>query len=348
MITKTETIIYLKRESLEIAKVRVGVGEKVTMKASVPWNEKSLLSILKGIPETFKTDEVRLLIDPEICYSMIFDWKEEKLPSRDDVQKLAEERVPEHLDNEWWDYKLLTTANEKKILFFAPVRDIYSQFIVAIKETVLKHEGTYPLEFLPKTENDLIAFSKISLTGKDKDTLVINPIMKEEETENTEFTTNDKKEKSKLPMLIGVLVLLIFILGIVVKVKFFSGDNNLSSPAPAPEAETTVTPVPTIEIISLAEYSLLILNSTKTPGLAATAEEILAAEGFEIIETGNATEEVELSTVAVKKETHTQVFNDIVRGLNSDFDIEEETIELEEENQYDVIITLSKRKETAQ
>lgn len=345
MLNKHKTIIYLRRKIIKIANVSTGWIKKTTMEAELPWDENNIEAILRDIPKTFKTKNIRILIDPDICYSMVMDWKEKELPTRKKIQDLAAEKIPEHLDNEWWDYKLLVTKEGKKVLFFAPVKEVYEKVINTIKDTELDHEGSYPLEFLPKTKNDFITFAEISLEGKDKDVLSLKPKNKNEEEEKEIKTTKESKkdgEKSKLPMLLGILVILI--LALVAVILFKRKDPALETPIP--EKDPIV--LPTEEVINLEEYSLLVLNSTDVAGLAGEAEEILLSEGFTLTETGNATQEVTLSTVAVKAGTPPGVFDNIIRALNSEFDFESESIDLVEENQYDVIVTLGKRKEPAQ
>jgi hypothetical protein len=347
MLGNHKTIIYLKRETIKIVKVSISLVKKISMEAELPWNEKNIEAILKDISKTFKTKNIRILIDPDICYSLVIDWENENLPTRNDIQVLAAEKIPEHLDNDWWDYKLLVTNEGKKILFFAPVKEVYKKIISAIKETELNHEGSYPLEFLPKTKNDFLTFSEINLDGKDKDTLALKPKTKNEK-KNVEKAIISKKdeEKSKLPMLIGILVILILTLVGVIVLK--NNNQELKTPIPKENVNITVTPIPTKEKINFEDYSLLILNSTNTAGLAGEVEEILLAEGFSTIETGNATEEVKLSNISIKTDTPKEILDNIIRALNSDFNFQDKNLELEEKSQYDVIVTLGKRKEPAQ
>ncbi|OIP73565.1 MAG: hypothetical protein AUK08_03265 [Candidatus Pacebacteria bacterium CG2_30_36_39] len=353
MFDQIKTIIYLKRSTLEIHKLNN--SGKTLMKAEVPWNKDDLESILKDIPNTFKVKEIRLLLDTSICYAMILPLKEITVPKRKEVRSMVSGIVPEKLENEWWDYKILITKDEKKILFFAPVVEIYKQFINAIQKTNLILEGTYPLEFLPKTDNDFAAFAKISLNGKDEDTLGLIPPkaqggidFAEENKEDKPLVEGRKESKSKVPQLLGLLGILILLLIAVILQKSSNSKKMLSPTSELKEVVSEPTAVPTVEIVPLDSFSVLIMNSTKTTGLANRAKEALLAEGFTNIETDNATEAAQFSSVAMKTGISQSVYKDIIRALNSDFEFESDLVELSTENQYDVVVTLGERKEVAQ
>lgn len=227
MLSHSETIIYLKRTDLEIVKVETGLVKKILMRAAVPWNEKNINAIIKAIPETFRTKSIRVLIDTDICYSLVIPWEKTINPTRKEIQDLAQEKIPELLANEWWDYKLLLTNHGKKILIFAPVQDIYRKFIQAIKTAKLNNQGSYPLELLPRTKDDFITFAQINLHGNDEETLALKP-EKETLVDSTLKTSKTKLKEEILPqpksqkLYFKILLLILFSLLITLVVMLLT------------------------------------------------------------------------------------------------------------------------------
>ncbi len=111
--------------------------------------------------------------------------------------------------------------------------------------------------------------------------------------------------------------------------------------------EEEVYPSPSSESVDLAQYFVQILNGSGISGEAGVVEDILAAEGFENFETGNADNyDYEETEIQLKESIPDQIFDDLERALNSDYEIVLSQEVLTSDADYDVIVVVGKNKET--
>lgn len=144
-------------------------------------------------------------------------------------------------------------------------------------------------------------------------------------------------KKSKLPLLIGAVILVLIIGG---GFLLFGGSKPSEKPevAAAITEAPTPTPTPTIDKESV---KIQVLNGTSTPGQAGKVAVSLKNAGYNLdnIKTGNAEKDVSSSTI-VAKSGFEGVAEDIKTALSSDFpDISVSTEPLSSDSEYDIVVT---------
>src|SRR5687768_13608131 len=115
----------------------------------------------------------------------------------------------------------------------------------------------------------------------------------------------DEVGMSKAALIITILVILVLLgtAGFFLKSRI---DKLTAEPSPTPIVETTpvesFTPTPEPEPeFDRSQYTLRVLNGTKTSGLAGSVSEKLKELGYEIEKTGNATSSaIAKTTIRVK------------------------------------------------
>lgn len=110
---------------------------------------------------------------------------------------------------------------------------------------------------------------------------------------------------------------------------------DLSTPLPTTQA--TTSPEPQVDLTTL---SINILNGSGTAGQAGVVQELLEEAGFETIETGNAGSfDFKATQVSLKPGVSETVFDTIKSALEGKYVVEQGDA-LEEDSDYDVVITV--------
>lgn len=164
---------------------------------------------------------------------------------------------------------------------------------------------------------------------------------------DSELFLGDKKKSSKKGLLLTVVVVALAVAlvsgGIMVYRKAMGG-NDKATPAGEnilPETEVTpaaeATPVPDLD---RTELKIQILNGSGTPGFAGKAKDHLLSLGYENIETGNAgSYDYEETEIAIKESM--EGYLDMLKvDLVEKYVVASKTTTLDEDEEYDVIITL--------
>ncbi len=147
-----------------------------------------------------------------------------------------------------------------------------------------------------------------------------------------------------------IIVTVVFILALIgagyfLYQNFLKADDSAIQPAIVSVEESqlspteTVTPTPEVEL-DRADLTVQILNGSGTPGVASTAQEYLEGLGYENIDTGNADSyDYEETVIAIKTEKE-DYLNLISQDLADKYTVAEETESLDDDSDFDVIITL--------
>jgi len=175
-----------------------------------------------------------------------------------------------------------------------------------------------------------------------------------------------RKEKSKLPLLLTVFGFLVVLLGVLLELKrpnskikqlFTGGEVELESPVvdekTATETEEQAEASSSADLdeekdatesaeVNLAEIRVEVLNGSGIAGLAGEVADILEAQGFADIETGNADNfEYENTQIQYLPDIDEQVLIEVERALNDDFELEKED-SLTEEDELDLRVIVGK------
>lgn len=159
---------------------------------------------------------------------------------------------------------------------------------------------------------------------------------------------NNNKSKSKS----FIIIILIIAVSALVGVAVWRANTSLSQRGvsqggeevivvnPVASMAPTPTPSPTPEPVELGELEVEILNGSGVAGEAGVVQEMLVAEGFgeELIEVGNADSYDHLDTeVRVKAGLSEQIYQEIKRALNSDYQVVMGE-DLTEDYRYDAVV----------
>ena len=142
-----------------------------------------------------------------------------------------------------------------------------------------------------------------------------------------------------------IIVVILLVIGAAVGGYFFLNQPKKTEETKKvveDKSEPTLTPTPTKKPIDREKVKIQVLNGTGTPGQAATAVEALTDAGYvvENIKTGNAEEYDHTKTTISAKKGFEDAAEDIKKALESDFDdIEIESIALDEDSEFDIVVT---------
>lgn len=178
-----------------------------------------------------------------------------------------------------------------------------------------------------------------------------NPSREEREGDNFKSQILREGQKAKQGtnyLYILVTVVLIFVLvggGYFLYQNFLKDDGEAGSsqetvvPVEKGEDLPTLTPTPEVEL-DRAELKIQILNGSGTPGMAGTAQEYLEGLGYQDIDTGNANAYDYEETVIAIKSDKDKYLDLITKDLTEEYTVADETEELDEDSDFDVVITI--------
>lgn len=107
--------------------------------------------------------------------------------------------------------------------------------------------------------------------------------------------------------------------------------RDTPSPTPVPVEETEV---------EFSEYSVQVLNGSGQIGAAGAGSDLVEAKGFVVDDTGNADNyDYESTVVQVKESVSKAALEAVIKALEEDYEVEEGD-KLEDDNEYDIIITV--------
>jgi hypothetical protein len=153
-----------------------------------------------------------------------------------------------------------------------------------------------------------------------------------------------KKGKST-SLIIIICLCVIFLLAGFVGGYFYA--KNLSPQADSQKSEkkmkveNTSTPTPTEEEIDLSAYSIEVLNGSGIGGVAGKEKSALEDDGFTVENTGNAdTQDYSETSISFKAGVPDAFIDELKKSLSKRYVIASDAGELDDESDYDVVITL--------
>lgn len=125
------------------------------------------------------------------------------------------------------------------------------------------------------------------------------PAPEESQQLSPSLIMDENESKSKKPLIIVVIfVVILIILGSLyfLYTKKLKTDSAKASPTPISQT-SEASPSPSTQILNKADWTLEILNGSTKKGAAAELSQKLTEKGYQIINTGNAPEDVTVSQV---------------------------------------------------
>lgn len=343
MFNTSKAVISISRDKINACLVDLFPPYNVKELVKLDWTPENLSVVLKQIKDKLKTNQIRLLLSGDLSYVMDVtipaDTKETE--ERQTVATSVGTEIPEILDNEDWDYKVVSQdKKQKKLIVFAPVKDKFTLISQAFASLKMEIEAVEP-EDVAKTrhENPVVGLAlKQDLKGKDEEVLNLK-LSVTQSTPNPKISSKNRKS----PIILFIVVLSFIIIATVI---FFRQVQT------KPTAEPVVTPTPVASItpsleasLNLSEYLVQILNGSGIAGQAGAVQTLLTAKGFNKFTLGNAKLYNYTDTeISLKANIADDVFKAISDILENDYTVVKSAPSLSQNSTYDVVITVGRKK----
>jgi hypothetical protein len=344
-------VITISREEITLSHVnnseKIITGE--TKKKWNPENKEDTKKIIDSLKEEIGDNKVRLLFKENVFYLIKLPFSEGI--TRKEILTKISEKIPEKLDEYTWDYKIEENENEKKIVAFAPVKNLYEAVVDPLRKAKIKIEAAEPEEIAKRRhENPIIGIAlKKDIKGKDEN--VLNLKSKEGETkekvqeEKPQTKTIDSKtlkpKSNKDMIFLGIATALLIGSGVIM-INYFKTSREKATLtneiADTAEIEKDESPETILE-----KTNILILDTQENKDKAQEIKTILQAEGFKNIEIDNLGNSTEITQVQIKEKTPEIVIETIERALNSELELEFSKEYLEENAENSVILMIGQR-----
>jgi len=266
---------------------------------------------------------------------------------------------------------------------FVPVKGTFDVFMEVSKRVGLRIMLVVPEQFLGGGDDQMIKIAKMKISDKDEAFLGLTPEVEESilnkqisfggekksrEAEIAKETSEKTKSKggTRKAVVVGGILLIIILLGLLwwlLQQRQKRPPKTYGSPTPSP-SPTTVEASPSSnlnqslnassaaeaskssrrsESINLGQYKLKIENGSGLPGEAGKVKEILVAEGFKEVETGNADRfDYQETEVKLKANLPDEVEKTIERALNDTYVLKVDREGLQSDADYDVLVIVGK------
>jgi hypothetical protein len=350
-------VLFISRKTIKSAVVSGGKHPEVKSLKEAPFQEETLVTYLTDLKKQLGSRNWRVIFADDVSYLLTLEIPAGISNKREYIGKKAAEKIPEILDTHDWDFR--EYPDGKKVLVFAPVREVWHIVNLAFEKAGIEAAVTEPEKLARLRHSDpMIGIAlKKDIKGKDEKVLNLRPEKISTEQAGEAGKTKETKEYKKpavnkrlLIIFIAVMLFSSLSIGGIFYYRFQSQsvvrpESSLAIPVQSPTSSPENTPVPTKSPeIDLSAYSIQILNGSGVAGEAGAVEEILIAEGFENITTGDADSYDYTDTqVQMKKDTSEKVFEAIERALNSDYPIVRPDETLTENADYDTVIILGEK-----
>lgn len=311
-------VVRIDKSEVSLFKLQGGKATKITFLA---YTKDDLQSILTQLLTKISLKKVSFLFAEGVSYHLTLDIDRGLSPEeeRSQVMQVVGDTIPDKLDGEYWDLLPLKEGSkeQKRVLFFAPVADIYN----SVKDYA-QLQGLTPKVYSEKY---------FSLLGKD-------PVVA-------------SRESGFHPGKMVIFLLLVLLLGgvgfyfrVSLQSKLTLMQNMVSSrinTKPAAENQIQETPAvePTPAPFETSNYTIAVQNGSGIAGSATKVADLLEAEGFKIAETSNADRfDYTQTEVFVKDKADSRLFEEINRALNSDYQLQLATDPLTDNLDYDALV----------
>lgn len=381
LFSKKANIIVILKDKIIAVKVRVGKKCKLIKSFEYGWNNKTIDVVFSKIKSDLKLKKARILLSSDLSYVLRMKIANDT-PAKQKREIIAQEinkNIPEVLADGQWDYKEIVfdgqqNSPEREIMVFSPVKEIYELINKAIESCGFEIEAIEPEEVAQiRDVNPVFGLAKKKdIKGKDETTLNIKFNQEEEEPDQNILLIDEAKKMSKQEAVSDIsdsvsstsqlnvkktgkgrriwAILFLFLFsfsGVFIylyRSGIFAKIAGNFKPLNTHVLLPTATLIPTPTVFDVSSYSINILNGSGIEGEAAFAKELLENSRFSVDSVGNDRNyNKEYTSVSIKNNLPAELFNQIDKALDNYYELATESGLLEEENPFDVVITLSKR-----
>lgn len=357
MMNKNIWIIAITRTKLIAARVNIKTSN-VTSSIIKDRSEGELSELFSALAKELKIESCRLLLSDDLV-NFVSVAVSEKLKGGDRSEFVLSQLQANYgylSDDELWG-SIDAKQEADEVVAFLPAKKLYKQLSKTVERLKINIEGIEP-ELLAATRhpNPIIglAIRSDEQENEIEEIEIENDYEFEQETDIGPMAVT-KKLPGPLVLVSGVVLLIAILGGLIYyfhskttesRTSLLSGDSQLADvnevipePTAAPEPDSVaglvVLPAP------LSDYNVTVLNGSGVVGEAGYVADILFAEGFEQVSTGNAEEQDHTSTtVYLKKSLPKEVSDLLSELLGEEYDLEFDQGFIDQDGQVDIRIVV--------
>jgi len=255
-------------------------------------------------------------------------------------------------------------GKDEKILNLTPPKIISKVKTMAEKKKEISPDATETVKETPTESIEIEAVKTIpEKSGDDKKIVtekIGSPITKLEEVEETPAQASSDfagfEDTSILPepknskKIVFIILAIVVVLGIIGGGFYFYKKKKNVPVASQPEPEQTtvlptpeiIEPSPTVALLERKNLNIQVLNGSGIAGKAGEVKSFLEELKYEEIDTGNAeTYDFEKTEISIK-ESAKDYLEMLIDDLSEEYPLVEETETLDEDSEFDVIVTVGK------
>jgi len=210
------TVLYFTSEKLVVYEVS---KNEVAEVGKVDWTPELLPKEFGQIKEQLGAKKVRLLLEDDLSSLLLVKVPEKEKNEREYVKKRVQEKKPEILSEDNWDFVEVTMVDEVKgkyVAVFALADKVWKALVESFNRSGIKLEAVESVALAKRRdENPVIGLAlKEDLRGKDEE--VLNLTVEKQETSNKQQATGAEKKEPKFKMGYVVAFLIAIILGAII------------------------------------------------------------------------------------------------------------------------------------
>lgn len=146
MFEQKTYVLSFSKESLIFSRVTDGKETNATILETIPYTPETLVQTLRTIQKKY-TKHVRILLPESFAYTGTLAVPFIEIMERADIQKKAQELIPEDLSNTVWDYSVIseTALKTTTITLLALVQPFATTLNTALKQAGIVAEVVEPI-----------------------------------------------------------------------------------------------------------------------------------------------------------------------------------------------------------
>ncbi|MBI4079055.1 MAG: hypothetical protein HY429_02040 [Candidatus Levybacteria bacterium] len=149
MFGAKKSVIVISKTHIKAIIVKTGARPKEVRSITYAWSRENIINVLQAVKKiTGKT--VRILLHDDLVYETSIAVPLQSKLERDDIQRLAQEQIPENLNQTAWDYKemlILPVKQEKMLQIVAVINRFYQQLNAVFAKLSFTVESAEPLSY---------------------------------------------------------------------------------------------------------------------------------------------------------------------------------------------------------
>lgn len=277
------SVLYCTNKKLTLFLVFLGKTPKKEQVLDHEWDADSLPAVLTAVKGVTGTKDLFVLLDDNLSYVLQLLISKEDVKSREKIQEIATQAIPETLGKLDWDYKVVHAkgiSDQQSVLVFAPVQRFWNVFKTTMVENKIHVLSVEPISAAKLRHKDPVigAAMKQDFIGKDENVLNIEPALHKKMHINPLQTF----------FMIFISVLLGIFIGFFAYMQYLNmrDAKRVAVPSPTPTTISSPIPIPSPEP---GDFSIRVLNGNRRQTLVRQIATSLEQAGFSSVSAGVAT-----------------------------------------------------------